>query len=254
MTSQISSTFIAAGPVSKSDMRLALNTAQAEISRLQGVGPFYLSTVGGTAAAVTGTIGSGATIPALTDGLTVLFRAPVNISTGASFQLNALTPKLIRFFNEKVLTSIYSGMVDTGMLLSLTYTGADDCWILDLPTSRSVGIVERWAVSGETADLTTGANAMRFRIVGNFRLTGIRASLSVASSAGNVQIAVYRNGVNICSTNPTIDALEKTSTTAATPAVLSTTSLTDDDEIATDIITAGTGARGLKVALLGIPA
>jgi hypothetical protein len=253
MTSQISSTFIAAGPVSKSDMRLALNTAQAEISRLQGVGPFYLTTVGGTASAVTGTIGSGATIPALTDGLTVLFRAPVTIGTGASFQLNALTPKVIRFFNDKVLISIYNGMINAGMLLSLTYTTVDDCWILDMPTPREAGIVERWAVSGEAADLVTGTDVIRFRIVGTYTITGIRASLSVASSAGTITVDVKKNGTTMLSTKITIDATEKTSVTAAVPPVLSTTTVADDDEISTDIIGAGTGARGLKVAMLGIP-
>jgi hypothetical protein len=55
------------------------------------------------------------------------------------------------------------------------------------------------------------------------------------------------------STKITIDATEKTSVTAAVPPVLSTTTVADDDEISTDIIGAGTGARGLKVVMLGIP-
>lgn len=254
MTSQISSAFIAAGPVSKSDMRLALDTAASEITRLQAVGPFYIDTTGGTAGAVTGSIGSGVTIPALDSGLTVMFRAPFDIDGGASFQLGALAPKLIRFFNGKVLTTLYDGMIGNGNLLSLTYTVADDCWILDMPTPQTAGIVERWAVSGETADLVTGANAIRFRIVGNYRLTGVRASLSVASSSGIVRVRNFINGVNICSTDVTIDEGEKTSVTAVTPPVLSTFAVADDDEVSTDIILAGTGARGLKVVLLGVPA
>ena len=49
----------------------------------------------------------------------------------------------------------------------------------------------------------------------------------------------------------TIDASEKTSTTAATPAVVSDTSIADDAELTFDIDVAGTGATGLKVMILG---
>jgi hypothetical protein len=44
---------------------------------------------------------------------------------------------------------------------------------------------------------------------------------------------------------------EKTSTTAATPAVISDSALADDAEITIDIDGAGTGAKGLKVYLIG---
>ena len=55
------------------------------------------------------------------------------------------------------------------------------------------------------------------------------------------------------STVLTIDANEKTSTTAAIPAVLTSTplSVADDDEFTVDIDVAGTGAIGLKILLLG---
>ena len=47
----------------------------------------------------------------------------------------------------------------------------------------------------------------------------------------------------------TIDANEGTSTSAATAAALTTTSITDDQQITIDVDEAGTGARGLKVTL-----
>lgn len=53
------------------------------------------------------------------------------------------------------------------------------------------------------------------------------------------------------STKLTIDVGEKTSTTAAIPPVISDSSLADDEEITVDIDIAGTGAKGLKVFLLG---
>lgn len=82
-------------------------------------------------------------------------------------------------------------------------------------------------------------------------LTEVRASLSTSSSSGNPAIDVNEGGVSIFSTTLTIDSGEKTSTTAATPAVISDPSLADDAEITIDIDTAGTGAKGLKVYLIG---
>ena len=75
------------------------------------------------------------------------------------------------------------------------------------------------------------------------------ASLSTASSSCTPAVNIQKNGTTIFSTTLTIDANEKTSVTAATTAVLSTTTFADDDEITMDIDTAGTGAKGLKVTL-----
>jgi hypothetical protein len=62
---------------------------------------------------------------------------------------------------------------------------------------------------------------------------------------------VKKNGTTVFSTTVTIDATEKTSKTAATAAVLSTTALADDDELTFIVSTAGTGAAGAKVTILG---
>ena len=54
------------------------------------------------------------------------------------------------------------------------------------------------------------------------------------------------------STNLTIDATEKTSVTAATPAVLALASMADDAEVIVSVSGAGDGtATGLKLTLLG---
>jgi hypothetical protein len=106
------------------------------------------------------------------------------------------------------------------------------------------------ALSDETTSITTGVSKITFRTPFAMTLTQIpRASLSVVSSSGNPAVDINKNGVSIFSTTLTIDANEKTSTTAATAAVLSTTTFADDDEITMDIDTAGTGAKGLKVTL-----
>ena len=106
------------------------------------------------------------------------------------------------------------------------------------------------ALSDEATAITTGTAKVTFRAPFAMTLYQIpRASLSTASTSGNPAIDINKNGVSIFSTTLTIDANEKTSVTAATAAVLSTTSIADDDEITMDIDTAGTGAKGLKVTL-----
>jgi hypothetical protein len=106
------------------------------------------------------------------------------------------------------------------------------------------------ALSDETTTITTGVSKITFRAPFDMTLTQIpRASLSIASSSGNPTVDIDKNGVSIFSTLLSIDANEKTSTNSSAPAVLSTSTFADDDEITMDITTAGTGAKGLKVTL-----
>ena len=59
------------------------------------------------------------------------------------------------------------------------------------------------------------------------------------------------NGTSIFTTEPTIDANETTTTTAATAGAINggVATVGDDSQITIDIDGAGTGARGLKVTL-----
>lgn len=107
------------------------------------------------------------------------------------------------------------------------------------------------AVSDEITSLTAGAAKVTFRMPWAMALADARASLSTASSSGNPTIDINENGVSIFSTPLTIDSGEKTSTTAAAPKVISDANLADDAEITVDIDIAGTGAKGLKVTLIG---
>lgn len=112
-----------------------------------------------------------------------------------------------------------------------------------------------FAASDETTALTTGGSpsvaAITVRVPYAMTLTGVRANVRTASSSGLVTVDIQKNGTTILSTMLTIDANEKTSTTAATPAVLSATAIADDDEIEVFINGAGTAAAGLKIALIG---
>ena len=109
------------------------------------------------------------------------------------------------------------------------------------------------AASDETTALTTGTAKVTFRMPYAMTLTAVRASLSTAQASGSIfTVDVNQGGSSIISTKITIDNTEKTSTTAATPPVISTSALTDDSEITIDIDQIGDGtAKGLKVTLIG---
>lgn len=109
------------------------------------------------------------------------------------------------------------------------------------------------ACSDETTDLTTGAAKVTFRMPFAFTLTAVRASVTTAPTDAALQVDINEGGVSILSTVLSIDSGEKTSTTAATPAVISDSSLADDAEITIDIDQVGStvAGAGLKVALIG---
>lgn len=107
------------------------------------------------------------------------------------------------------------------------------------------------ALGDETTAITTGTAKVTFRMPFAMTLSSVRASLTTASSSGLPTVDIKESGTTIFSTKLTIDATEKTSTTAATAAVISDPNLADDAEITFNIDVAGTGAAGLKVYLIG---
>jgi hypothetical protein len=123
-------------------------------------------------------------------------------------------------------------------------------WVLQTVT---IPIEIQSAASDETTALTTGTAKVTFRAPSAFTLTGVRASLTTAQSSGSIfTVDVNQNGSSVLSTKLTIDNTEKTSVTAATPAVISTSAITDDAEITIDIDQIGNGtATGLKITLIG---
>lgn len=110
------------------------------------------------------------------------------------------------------------------------------------------------AVSDETTVLSTGTAKATFRMPYAMTVTEVRASLTTAGTgAALVTVDINESGTTILSTKITIDATEKTSTTAATAPVISDSALADDAEITIDIDTIDTDnvAAGLKVYLIG---
>ncbi len=109
------------------------------------------------------------------------------------------------------------------------------------------------AASDETSDLTTGTAKTTFRMPYAFTLTAVRASVTTAPTGSVLTVDINEGGATILSTKITIDATEKTSTTAATAPVISDSALADDAEMTIDIDTIGStvAGAGLKVSLIG---
>jgi hypothetical protein len=107
------------------------------------------------------------------------------------------------------------------------------------------------ATSDETTAITTGTAKITFRMPFGMTVTAVRASVNTASSSGMPTVDINDSGTTILSTKLTIDANEKTSTSAASAAVISDTALADDAEITMDHDVAGTGTKGMKVCIIG---
>lgn len=87
----------------------------------------------------------------------------------------------------------------------------------------------------------------------NFKVTTVVANVSSPSTSGAITLNLRNrtDGVDVLSTALTIDANERSSTTAATPAVinLANATITTDDDICAQVSGAGTGASGLQLSI-----
>lgn len=146
-------------------------------------------------------------------------------------------------------------VLEAGYALILSKTGLQ---VLDTNGAVVTTVVRQLesfmiAASDETTDLSTGTSKVTFRMPYAFTVEEVRASVGTAPAGSVVTADINENGTSILSTKLTIDAGEKTSTTAATAAVISDSSIADDAEITIDIDTVGssTPGAGLKVYLIG---
>lgn len=189
-----------------------------------------------------GTLGLGALAILATVGTSQIDDAAV---TYAKIQNVSATDKLLG------RSTAGAGVVEEITCTAFGRSLIDDATAATARTT--LGIVETFilAISDETTAITTGTAKVTFRLPYAFTVTSVKASLTTASSSGIPTVDINEAGTTILSTKLTIDANELTSTTAATPAVISDSSLADDAEITIDIDVAGTGAKGLKVYILG---
>jgi hypothetical protein len=105
------------------------------------------------------------------------------------------------------------------------------------------------AASDESTNLATGTDKVYFRMPYAGTLLAVRASVNTAPTGSTLIVDINEAGSTILSTKLSIDASEKTSTTAAVPAVISDSALADDAEITIDIDQVGStvAGKGLKV-------
>jgi hypothetical protein len=126
-------------------------------------------------------------------------------------------------------------------------------------SGTDIRVYETWAisVSDETTAITTGTAKASWVFPYAFTVVGVAASLNTASSSGTPTFDINEAGTTILSTKIVIDANEKTGGssgyqgTAAGAAVISDTSIAAFAEMTVDIDTAGTGAKGAKVYVIG---
>ncbi len=150
----------------------------------------------------------------------------------------------------------------SGLTAATTLADADELVINNSGTSKKITWANLYkqmprsltvAVTDETTVLSTGTAKVTFRAPHAMEISEVRASLTTAGTgAALVTVDINDGGTTILSTKLTIDASEKTSTTAATPAVISDSSIADDAEITIDIDTIDTDnvAAGLKVTFI----
>ena len=88
----------------------------------------------------------------------------------------------------------------------------------------------------------------------NAGISGITGSLVTAGTGVNLlTVDINEGGSTILSTKLTFDATETTTTSAATPVVISDTALAADSVITIDVdqLDSGGVAAGLKISLIG---
>jgi hypothetical protein len=112
------------------------------------------------------------------------------------------------------------------------------------------------AAGDETTDLTVADDKVTFRMPYDYTLTEVRASVTTAPTGSSLIADVDLNGTSIMTTNKLeIEVTEKSTKTATTQPTLTTTALTDDDELQVNINQIGStvAGAGLKVYLIGYP-
>lgn len=105
------------------------------------------------------------------------------------------------------------------------------------------------ACSDETTAITTGTAKRTFRMPWAGTLVAVRASLNVAPTGAAFIADINKNTNTVLSTKLSVDAGEKTSYTAASPAVISDSAFAIDDEVTIDFDQVGSTVAGAGVKL-----
>lgn len=123
-------------------------------------------------------------------------------------------------------------------------------WLAQEPSSNIRYIVWRvWDYATFLATGTTVAGDLECPFDGT--ITEVYAFSDTAGTTNTTTVDINKNGTTILSTKITIDSTEKTSRTAATPSVISVSSIVEGDILTVDIdAIQTTPAKGLTVILV----
>ena len=149
-------------------------------------------------------------------------------------------------------TSITSGPVTELNFVGVGNTFAVNGTSIDISIKQQVDDVFIIACSDEDTDLTSGITAKAtFTVPYTYTLTDVKAAVNSAPTGSNLIVDINKNGSSILSTKLSIDDGETSSSTAATPVVISDSSLPDGSVISIDIDQVGgtNPGKGLKVTL-----
>jgi len=152
------------------------------------------------------------------------------------------------FANSPTLVTPALGTPASGVLTNCTGLP-----IAGLASFVGLPVSIQLACSDEGTALTTGAAKLTFRMPHAMTLTAVRASVGTAPTGSTLVVDINEGGASILGTKLSIDATEKTSTTAASAATITDATLADDAEITIDIDQIGStiAGAGLKVTLIG---
>lgn len=147
--------------------------------------------------------------------------------------------------NKKLGSLTSNGLVTT--------SGGDGTLSITASTALTLKVELTIACSDETTAITAGNGKMTFRMPFAMTLTGVRASLTTAPTGSTFIADINESGSTILSTKLSIDASEKTSTTAASSVVISDSTLADDAEMTVDFDQVGSSVAGtgVKILLIG---
>lgn len=157
--------------------------------------------------------------------------------------------------NSLVIGTVQTSITSTGTILNNLGTTNRNV------QSRIIPFQVTSSIAGATT--TTGNNCagdLSFQVqpyLNNFKVSTVVASVRTVSSSGTLTLN-FKNmttGNNILSTALTIDATERSSTTAATPAVINAANATisTNDDLCVQVSDAATGNFGLQASMEVIP-
>jgi len=109
------------------------------------------------------------------------------------------------------------------------------------------------SLTAEAGDATVADNLAQIRMPFAFEITGVSAFANTAPTGAGLTFDITEAGSTILSTLLTIDATEKSSATAATPAVISDSTMASDAIIGfnCDVIGSTLAGAGIKIIIKG---